>query len=320
MSRLRVAVVGVGYLGRFHAAKYAGLEGVELVGVADSDLGRAEQVAAEVGCRAYGDYRRLLGQVDAVSIVVPTPAHFEVGREFLSHGADVLIEKPITVTLAEADALIDLAEARGRLIQVGHLERFNPALAAARDQIGDPRFIEARRLNSYTPRGTDVPVVLDLMIHDIEIILHLVPAPVRDIRATGLAVVSPQADVASARLEFANGCVAHLSASRLAAHSERRMHLYQADGCLEVDFGQRRLAVVRIDPAVPPPGLRSDARQMEAGDALADEIRAFVEAVCRRRAPEVTGRMGRAALDVALRILAQIEASGGAPAAKRGAS
>ena len=320
MRQLRVAVVGVGYLGRFHAAKYAGIEGVELVGVADSDVGRAEQVAAEVGSRAYGDYRRLLGQVDAVSIVVPTPAHFEVGRDFLSHGADVLIEKPITVTLAEADALIDLAEARGRLIQVGHLERFNPALVAAGGHIGDLRFIEARRLNCYTPRGTDVPVVLDLMIHDIEIILHLVPSPVHDIRAGGLAVVSARADVANARLEFANGCVANLTASRLAASSERRMHLYQADGCLEVDFGQRRLAVVKTDPAAPPPGLGTDTRQMEAGDALADEIRSFVEAVRRRHAPAVTGRMGRAALDVALRILAQIEASDGGPAAGREAS
>lgn len=320
MGQLRVAVVGVGYLGRFHAAKYAGVEGVELVGVADSDMGRARQVAAEVGCRAYGDHRQLLGQVDAVSIVVPTPAHFAVGRDFLSHGADVLIEKPVTVTLAEADALIDLAEARGRLIQVGHLERFNPALKAAADQIGDLRLIEARRLNCYTPRGTDVPVVLDLMIHDIEIILHLVPAPVRHVRAGGLAVLSPQVDVASARLEFANGCVANLTASRLAASSERRMHLYQADGCLEVDFGQRRLAVVRTDPASPPPGLRTDTRQLEAGDALADEIRCFVEAVRRRSAPEVTGRMGRAALDVALRILERIEASGEGKTAGKGAA
>ena len=319
MRRLRVAVVGVGYLGRFHAAKYAGLEGVELVGVADSDLGRAEQVAAETGCRAYGDYHRLLGRVDAVSIVVPTPAHFDVGREFLSHGADVLIEKPITVTLDEADALIELAENQGRLIQVGHLERFNPALVAAADRIGDVRFIDARRLNVYTPRGTDVPVVLDLMIHDIEIILHLVSAPVREIRAWGLTVVSPQADVANARLEFANGSAAHLTASRLAAHSERRMHLYQADGCLEVDFGRRHLTGVRTDPAGPPPGLCTDTRQLDAGDALADEIRSFVDAVRRRRAPLVTGPMGRAALDVALRILEQMEASGDGKTGRKGA-
>jgi predicted dehydrogenase len=312
MSRLRVAVVGVGYLGRFHAAKYAGIEGIDLVGVADSDRDRAEAVAAEVGCRAYGDYRRLLGEVDAVSIVVPTPAHFDVGRDFLAHGTDVLIEKPITVTLAQADALIELAQSRGRLIQVGHLERFNPALVAARDRIGDPRFIEARRLNTYTPRGTDVPVVLDLMIHDIEIILNLVPAPLRKIRAGGMRVVSPRADVAGARLEFANGCVANLTASRLAACSERRLHLYQADGCLEVDFGQRRFAAVRTDAAAPPPGLRTETRQLAAGDALADEIRSFVDAVSRRRPPEVTGEMGRAALDVALRIMAQIDGAGGA--------
>ncbi len=317
MSRLRVAVVGVGYLGRFHAVKYAGIEGVELVGVADSDIGRAELVAAEVGCRAYGDYRQLLGQVDAASIVVPTPAHFDVGRDFLSHGADVLIEKPITVTLAQADTLIELAERQGRLIQVGHLERFNPALVAARDRIGDPRFIEARRLNTYTPRGTDVPVVLDLMIHDIEIVLHLVPAPVREIRTSGLAVVSPHVDVASARLEFSNGCVANLTASRLAAQSERRMHLYQADGCLEVDFGQRRFAAIHTDPASPPPGMRTDTRQLEAGDALDAEIRSFVAAVRERRPPEVTGRMGRAALDVALRVLEGIDGSNGGRIAQR---
>ncbi len=313
MKRLRVGVVGVGYLGRFHSGKYAGMDDVELVGVADTDRGRAEDVAREFGCAAFGDYRLLLDKVDAASIVVPTPAHFEVSRAFLSHDIDVLIEKPITTRIEEADALIDLAGRRARLIQVGHLERFNPAVVALSDRIGSIGFIESHRLSPYGPRGTDVSVVLDLMIHDIDIILAFVQAPVREIRASGMTVVSSHVDIANARLEFANGCVANITASRLAARSERKMRLFQTDGYLAIDFGRRSATVIRPDPSGrsgdgPIPGMHVESRQWDAGDALKDEIQSFVSAVRRRGTPVVTGRMGRDALDVALGIMDQIQA------------
>jgi predicted dehydrogenase len=314
MPPLKAAVIGVGYLGRFHAAKYAALPDVVLVGVADTRAAQAEAVARDLGCRAFGDHRELIGRVDAVSIVVPTPAHFTVSRDFLENGVDVLIEKPITTRLDEADALIRLAEARGRLIQVGHLERFNPALQAARPHIGRVRFIDSHRLSPYQPRGTDVSVVLDLMIHDIDLILSVAAGPLEEIRAAGMALVSAHTDIASARLTFASGCVANLTASRLAARSDRKMRLFQSDGCLTVDFGRHQTTLLRPAPRDPAPadtegmaGLRIEKLDPGPGDALAAEIRAFVTAVRRRAEPVVSGRQGRAALAVALEIMDAIQ-------------
>ena len=314
MDKLRVGVVGVGYLGRYHAAKYAGIEGVELVGVVDSDRRRAEGVAREVGCRPLTDHRRLLGKVDAVSIVVPTPAHYAVSRDFLEHDVDVLIEKPITTRLDEADALIELAEQRGLLIQVGHLERFNPAVVALRERIGQVRFIESHRLSLFKPRGTDVSVVLDLMIHDIDIILNFVSSEVSQIHAAGIAVISDHVDIANARLAFANGCVANVTASRLATRNERKMRLFQRDAYIAIDFAHHTATVIRPDPAAAAgpdacaiPGMQMESHKLAAGDALDAEIRAFVAAVRRRSVPEVTGQMGRDALKVALIIMAQIQ-------------
>ena len=314
MSTLKVAVIGVGYLGRFHAAKYAAIEGVELVGVADTRRTQAEAVAREVGCRAFADYRELIGRVDAVSIVVPTPDHFAVSRDFLENDVDVLIEKPITTRLDEADALIRLAEDRGRLIQVGHLERFNPVVVALSPRIGPVRFIESHRLSPYQPRGTDVSVVLDLMIHDIDIILNLVASTVNEIRAAGIAVVSDHVDIANARLAFANGCVANVTASRLATRSERKMRLFQPDAYMTIDFAHHQATIVR--PALEGegqtetgiiPGMQIERLDLGAGDALEDEIRAFVTAVRHRSPPVVSGRMGREALAIALAIMEQIQ-------------
>ncbi len=317
MSRLRVAVIGVGYLGRFHAAKYAAIDGVELVGVADIDPAQSQAVARQLGCRSFSDYRELIGRVDAVSIVVPTSAHYGVSLDFIENGVDVLIEKPITTGLDEADTLIRLAAERSRLIQVGHLERFNPALVALGPRIGQVRFIESHRLSPYQPRGTDVSVVLDLMIHDIDIILHLAASPVQEIRAAGLAVISGHEDIANARLAFANGCVANVTASRLATRSERKMRLFQQDAYMTVDFAHRQATVVSPATEAQPgtgtiPGMQIEKLTPDAGDALDDEIRAFVSAVRHRTPPVVDGRMGREALAAALAIIEQIRKAGDA--------
>ncbi len=221
-NRLRAAVIGVGYLGRFHAQKYATLSDVELVGVADIDAEAAARVAAQCQTTAFTDYRQLLDQVDVASIVVPTPLHHTVARDFLLAGVDVLVEKPITTTLAEADELIALAEEQGRILQVGHLERFNPAVQAMRRHITLPLFIEAHRIHRVTPRGTDVDVVLDLIIHDLDLVLALVDSPLESVDAFGGAVFTPAEDMASAILKFENGAVAHLTANRVALKPMRR--------------------------------------------------------------------------------------------------
>ena len=208
MNEIRVGVIGVGYLGKFHAEKYAAMDNVRLVGVADIDRSRAEDIAARLGSQSFTDYRDLLRRVDAVSIVVPTESHFKIGLEFLNHDTDVLIEKPMTTTLEQADELIDVAESRGRILQIGHLERFNPAVLALKDIITHPMFIEAHRLSIFKDRSTDVSVVLDLMIHDIDIILNIVNSEIKSIHAAGAPVICEHADIANVRLQFESGCVA----------------------------------------------------------------------------------------------------------------
>jgi predicted dehydrogenase len=314
-KKLRVAVVGVGYLGKFHAEKYDHLETVELVGVADVDRATAEAVADPLGVPAYTDYRELLDRVDAVSVVVPTPAHFKVSRDFLEHDVDVLIEKPMTATLAEADELIRIAESRGLIIQVGHLERFNSAVVALKDILNRPLFIESHRLSTFKPRGTDVSVVLDLMIHDIDIILNFVRSEVKEIRAAGVSVISDHVDIANARLEFASGCVANVTASRISLKNERKIRLFQRDAYISVDFASHEITVIRQDRENKQvgliPGMEVNQLCFTHGDALDDEIRSFVRAVTRRESSEVTGQMGRDALRVALSIMDQIRSTTG---------
>jgi predicted dehydrogenase len=306
MSELRAAVVGVGYLGRFHAQKYAALPGVELIGVVDTDLAAAERVGAEVGCPAFADYRELLERVDLASIVVPTQAHFEVARDFIRAGRHVLVEKPITETVAEADELIALARQQGAILQVGHLERFNPAIVALNGELNTPMFIESHRLTPFRGRGTDVNVVLDLMIHDIDIILNMVQSELTSIQASGVPVLSEEVDIANARLEFASGCVANVTASRVSRDAMRKVRVFQPDAYFSIDYQKRCITVCRKGGegmALPGlPGITMREKGFAESDALRDEIEAFVAAVKNGTAPVVGGEDGRRALAVALQI------------------
>lgn len=306
MTKFRAAVIGVGYLGRFHAQKYALLDEVELVGVADTSRQRAEEVAAEVRTAAYTDYRELLQQADMVSIAVPTPFHFQVARDCLKAGCHILLEKPITQTVAEAEELIRLAADCGLVFQVGHLERFNPAVLALQGILKNPLFVESHRLAPFKSRGTDVNVVLDLMIHDIDIILNMVPSTIKLVNSVGVPVLSEEVDIANARLQFENGCVANVTASRVSRESMRKIRIFQADAYISIDYQARKIALYRKEgEGMPIPGLphvTMEERSFEQSDALLAEITAFVEAVQTGKPPQVTGEDGKRALELALQI------------------
>jgi predicted dehydrogenase len=307
--RTRVAVVGVGYLGRFHAEKYAAEPGVELVGVVDSDAERAREVAARFGCRAFSDAREIYGLVDCASVVVPTPLHRDVGTGLLEAGIDVLVEKPIAATLEEARALVRVAEERGRILQVGHLERFNPAMRAVAEVLTRPRFIECHRLAPFVERGTDVDVVLDLMIHDLDVILSMMTSPVAAVEAVGVPVITSSPDIASARIRFADGAIANVTASRVSFKRERKLRIFQHDTYISLDYGEKRLRICRRGQA-PPGGLAPievEERIVEGEDALAEEIRGFLAAVRTRQAPLVSGREGLRAVELAYQILERVE-------------
>ena len=309
VEKLRVGVIGTGYLGKFHAEKYARMNDVDLVGVVDVDSKQVREIAAHLKTEAYTDYRQILDKVDAVSVVVPTPAHYEVSKDFLNHDVDVLIEKPITTTLDEADALIDIAESRGLLIQVGHLERFNPAVLALRGIITKPMFIESHRLSIFKPRATDVSVVLDLMIHDIDIISNFTRSNLKSVHAAGIPVVSDQVDIANARLEFQNGCVANVTASRISTKNERKIRLFQRDAYISVDFANHQITIIRQDGKEPDsiiPGTSINQLNFTKADALDDELKSFVRSVKKREVPEVSGPVGRKALEIALNVMDQI--------------
>ncbi|GAM07938.1 scyllo-inositol 2-dehydrogenase [Geobacter sp. OR-1] len=305
MTMIRTAVVGVGYLGKFHADKFAACDGVELVAVSDADRSRLDEVAGLLGVEAVTDYRELAGRVDAVSVVVPTRAHFEVAEFFLSRGVHVLLEKPMTATLEEAEALNRIAAAQGVTLQIGFLERFNPVYAALRSNLKTPRFIEASRIGPFKARGTDVSIIVDLMIHDLDIILSLVDSPLREVRATGAPVYSDKIDIANARLEFENGCVANITASRISLKGERRMRIFQEDSYLNVDFQDRKIIRFSKGEGEQQPGVPNLAREEQsfpASDPLRDEIEAFIAAVRSGSTPPVTGLDGKRALAVALMV------------------
>ncbi len=305
MPATRVAVVGAGYLGRFHAQKYAALDGVQLVAVADPDEAARERVAREAACAAVADYRQLLGEVDAVSVVTPTPLHHRVSREFLESGAHVLVEKPITATLGEARDLVATAARLGKVLQVGHLERFNPAIVAVEGILDRPRFVESNRLAPFKPRGTDVSVVLDLMIHDIDLILNIVGSPVASIDAVGAQVFTDEIDIANARLRFENGCVADATASRISMKSERKLRVFQSDAYLSIDLQQKVLTHVRKGGGPPTgdvPPVQIEERSFDPGDALRDEIVSFLGCIASGRRPVVSGEDGLRALETAIRI------------------
>jgi predicted dehydrogenase len=311
---LRTAVIGVGYLGRFHAQKYSAAPGSDLVGIADPSAAAREAVSAELGVAAFADHRELLGRVDAVSIVTPTPQHFAVAREFLEAGAHVLVEKPMTATVEEGIALIDAARRARRVLQVGHLERFNAAVQALQPMLTVPRFIESARLSPFKHRGTDVDVVLDLMIHDIDLILSIVRSPVVSVDAIGTRVFSGEIDIANARLRFANGCVANSTASRVSFKTERRLRMFQDDAYVSVDLHQKVLTVIRKGKGLGADGMPQvviDENTYEQGDALRAEIEAFLESAVSGSTPLVTGEDGLLALRTAVSITEQVASSMG---------
>jgi predicted dehydrogenase len=309
---MRTAVVGVGYLGRFHAQKYLSLPNSELVGIADPAAEARTAVAAELGVPAHADYRDLLGRVDAVSIVTPTPLHYAVAKEFLEAGAHVLVEKPLTTTVAEGESLIEVARRAKRILQVGHLERYNAAVQALQPILTVPRFIESARLAPFKHRGTDVDVVLDLMIHDIDLILSIVRSPVVAVDAIGNSVFSNEIDIANARLRFANGCVANATASRVSLKTERRLRLFQDDAYVSVDLHQKVLTVIRKAGGTTPDGMPQvdiNETTYDQGDALKAEIEAFLNAAETGGPPLVTGEDGLLALRTAVSIAEQVASS-----------
>ena len=309
MDKTRTAVIGVGYLGRFHAQKYAALPESQLVAVVDANAEARERVAAELGCRAVADYRELLGEVDAVSIATPTPTHFSIASDCLEHGVHVLVEKPITETLDEAAALVALANRCGLVLQVGHLERFNAAILALEGTLGVPRFVESHRLAPFKERGTDVNVVLDLMIHDIDLIQSLVGAPIESIDAVGTSVFSAGLDIANARIRYANGCVANTTASRVSMKTERKLRIFQDDAYISIDLQQKVLTIVRKPPpdsGAAPGQVTLEERSYEQGDALKMEIEAFLHCVREGKPPVVSGEDGMRALETAIRISAMV--------------
>ena len=318
MKKIRAAVVGVGYLGRFHAQKYARIANCELVAVVDSSPEVRERVAAELGTRAVADPAALLGEVDAVSIATPTAAHFPIARQLLAGGAHVLVEKPITETPDEARELIRLAAERGCVLQVGHLERFNAAILAAEPYLRTARFVECHRLAPYRERGTDVNVVLDLMIHDIDIIQTIVGAAVTSIDAIGTPVFSEEVDIANARLHFANGCVANVTASRVSMKTERKLRLFSPhdEAYLSIDLQQKILTLIRKRPGAPSAGqlpVTIEEQSFDQGDALAAEIESFLDSIRSGRPPVVSGEAGLWALETAIRITEQVRRAAGSP-------
>ena len=300
-KRLRAAVIGVGYLGQFHAEKLAALKDVELVAVVDADAGRARQIAAKHGCAAHSEHRALLGgAVDLVSIAVPTESHHAAALAFLEAGVPVLVEKPMTRTLEEADALLAAARARGVLLAVGHLERFNPAFRALAQTLDQPLFIDCERLSGFKQRGIDVDVVLDLMIHDLDLVLSMAQSEIGEVSACGFQVMTDSIDIANVRIEFASGCVANLSASRVSQSPVRKLRVFQTDQYASADLQAGKLRVVRRNARGG--AIAEDESGFDDRDALRAEIENFVAAVRGGRPPLVSGEDGRKALALALEV------------------
>ena len=305
-----MGVVGVGYLGQFHAEKYAKMEGVELVGVVDIDLSRAREIAKRHHTQSFVHHSDLYHKVQAVSIAVPTPSHYSIAKDFFLHGIDILLEKPIAKTLQETDELIGLAELKGLILQVGHLERFNGALVATEGMVQDPVFIESHRLGPFTGRETDVDVVIDLMIHDIDVLLCLMKAEVRKIHAIGFPILTPYADFANARIEFENGCVANLTASRVSGEKIRRSRIFQPDGTLTIDYLAQKAFLTKKATSsgnLNPSEIVTEEIPVTKVDALESEIYSFVQSVKHRKKARVSGRDGKEALKVSFQILEKIE-------------
>jgi predicted dehydrogenase len=299
---IRIAVIGVGHLGKEHARLYAEKPGVQLVGVVDIRHERAQEIATAYGTTPFTDYTEMFGKVDAVSLAVPTTDHAKIGVDLLDHGIDVLVEKPIASSLEEARALIDAASRGNRVLQVGHVERFNPVVAMAREAATRPQFFEIHRLAAFSPRSLDIDVVLDLMIHDIDIVLSLVPEPVREVRAVGIPVLSQKADIANARVEFEDGCVANFTASRVSFEKTRKLRFFQPHDYISVDYATQTGTMVSLRMG------RVIERKLEPQnqEPLSVEISAFLDCVAKRGIPAVPGEDGLRALELASRINAAI--------------
>lgn len=310
-ERLRVGVVGVGHLGQYHVQKYASLHEAELVGVLDVDRAKAEDVAQRYGVRAFQDMDSLLCEVDAVSLAVPTENHYEEALKIIGGGVHLLVEKPITYRVDHAARLVESAREKGLVLQVGHVERFSPPVIKMTSLLKAPLFIECHRMNVFTVRGTDVDVVLDLMIHDLDIVLSSIQAPVMELHAVGMKVVTGTADIANARLIFENGTVANLTASRLSNKTLRKIRVFQPDAYISVNCARRDISITRmngpLDISNPNPEIATSKLTYPDSDPLADQIASFVRAVQTGSDPVVSGEDGRLALEVALNIMDQIE-------------
>ncbi|HVV68578.1 MAG TPA: Gfo/Idh/MocA family oxidoreductase [Gammaproteobacteria bacterium] len=305
MKIIKCGVIGVGYLGRFHAEKYAKLPNAQLIGVCDTDADKSNEIAQKHGVLATQDYHELLGKVDAVSIVTPTQSHHQIAKVFLEHGVHVLLEKPITNTVAEADELIKIADKNKLVLQIGHLERFNSVVNALEKYLDRPRFIQCSRLAPFKLRSIDVSVVLDLMIHDIDLIQYLVGSPIKQIHANGACVLSDQIDIANARIQFENHCVANVTASRVYLKQERRLRLFQPEAYISVDLQGKQLAIHRKGTNEMFPGIPEiicEEQAFEQGDALRDEIIAFLDSIENQKPPVVSGIDGKRALATAIEI------------------
>lgn len=308
MDKMRVGVVGVGALGQHHARVYSSLPDAILVGVVDARPGRAEEIARALQTRAFTDYRELFGKIDAVSIATPTTLHAEIGEQFLNHGVSVLVEKPISHSLMDADRLIRAAESNGLVLQVGHLERFNPAILAVRELVNQPRFFEAHRMGLFSPRSLDIDVILDLMIHDLDIICLLVGSPPVHVDAVGIAILTGRIDIANARIRFADGCVANVTASRVSMEKIRKLRFFQAREYISIDYTRQDVAVFRLDGlSIGAPQITTRKLTPPHQQPLALELRAFLDAVRGDGPVACTGAEGRKTLDLALQILEQAE-------------
>lgn len=295
---VKVGVIGVGYLGQHHARIYSEIEDAELIALVDTDKKRADAFAEKYGCESYTNYRDVLHKVDALSIVTPTTSHYSIALDCLKAGKDILIEKPMTLTVKEADKLIAESDKMGCILQVGHLERYNPAVLAASDMVKEPLFIESERLSPFLGRGIDVDVTLDLMIHDIDIILSLISSPVKEIRAVGTEVLTDKIDVAKAWLEFENGCIALITSSRLSPEKQRRLKVFQKDSFISIDYQSCEIRrYFRTGE-----GISADVTRSENKEPLREELKDFISCVKERRRPRVSAVEGRDALKIVLEI------------------
>ncbi len=311
MDKIKVGVVGAGYFGQFHAEKYATTEETELVGVVDVNASRAQEIAKRYRTQAFPHHTDFFNKVQAVSIAVPTPLHYSITKDFFLKGIDVLLEKPISNSLEEADELVGLAETKDLIFQIGHLERFNGALSALEGKMSEhAKFIECQRLGSFSGRGADVNIVLDLMIHDLDILFTLVKSRVKSLQAVGVRILSPFPDMASARIEFESGCVASLTASRVSREKVRKTQVFQSEGILSIDYLFQKLSFSKIKEPLQEravPEMTTEEIPVRKMDLLEAEIRSFVQSVRNRTPARVPGSDGKRALELALQIIQEMD-------------